>query len=144
MEKKEMELKPCPFCGKEPQVIRIKGKDGWRNRYAVRCSYYHAGCGAEGDTYHYEEVAVEAWNRRDLVIRYSAKDLTYNIRFLDDDRIWIGGKQYISLNMVSKMIEEKAVLSDELEANWKYFLQNVIKSAAEKACEALLKGETDG
>ena len=66
MEKKEMELKPCPFCGEEPQVIRIKGKDGWRDRFTVRCPYDHGGCGAEGGMYHSEAEAVEAWNRRDI------------------------------------------------------------------------------
>lgn len=144
MEKKEMELKPCPFCGEDPQVIRIKGKDGWRDRYTVRCPYDHGGCGAEGGMYHYEAEAVEAWNRRDLVIKYRTKDLTCNIRFSDDDHVWIDNKQYVSLDRVNKMIKEKAVYRDELEANWEYLLQNVIKSAAEKAYEAILKGETDG
>ena len=139
MEKKEMELKPCPFCGEDPQVIRIKGKDGWRDRFTVRCPYDHGGCGAEGGMYHYEEEAVEAWNKRNFGPLQGRK-----ISFVDDDHVWIGGKQYISLNRVSKMIEERAVYRDELEANWEYLLQNVIKSAAEKACEALLKGETDG
>ena len=60
----KIELKPCPFCGEDPQVIRIKGKDGWRDRYTVRCPYDHGGCGAEGGMYHSEEEAVWAWNQR--------------------------------------------------------------------------------
>jgi Lar family restriction alleviation protein len=60
----KIELKPCPFCGEEPQAIRIKGKDGWRDRYTVRCPYDHGGCGAEGGMYHSEAEAAWAWNQR--------------------------------------------------------------------------------
>ena len=88
--------------------------------------------------YHSEAEAVEAWNQRYFAGQGHA------IRIADSDHVWIGGQQYISLDRANKMIEEKAVYCDELEANWEYFLQNVIKSAGKKACEALLKGETDG
>ena len=57
-------LKPCPFCGGDPTIRVFKGKDGWRDRYAVICRYDEGGCGAEGGLYHYEEEAIEAWNRR--------------------------------------------------------------------------------
>lgn len=59
-------LKKCPFCGGEEPVTVIirKGKDGWRDRYAVLCDYDYGGCGAESGWYHYEEEAIEAWNRR--------------------------------------------------------------------------------
>lgn len=57
-------LKKCPFCGGEGTVIVRKGKDGWRDRYAVLCDYNHGGCGAESGWYHYEEEAIESWNRR--------------------------------------------------------------------------------
>lgn len=57
-------LKKCPFCGGEGTVIIRKGKDGWRDRYAVLCDYNYGGCGAESGWYHYEEEAVESWNRR--------------------------------------------------------------------------------
>ena len=59
------ELKPCPFCGNNEPTIRIfRGKNGWRDRYAVICRYDEGGCGAESGLYHYEIEAVEAWNRR--------------------------------------------------------------------------------
>lgn len=57
-------LKSCPFCGGEPTEVVRKGKDGWRDRYAVLCDYEHGGCGAESGWYHYRNEAVEAWNRR--------------------------------------------------------------------------------
>lgn len=58
-------LKPCPFCGNDDPTIRIfKGKDGWRDRYAVLCNYDEGGCGAESGVYHSEAEAIESWNRR--------------------------------------------------------------------------------
>lgn len=61
---RETELLPCPFCGNEPTLIVYRGKDGWRDRYAVLCRYDDGGCGAESGWYHYEEETIEAWNRR--------------------------------------------------------------------------------
>lgn len=58
------ELKTCPFCSGEPTIIVRRGKDGWRDRYAVLCDYEHGGCGAESGWYHYESEAIAAWNRR--------------------------------------------------------------------------------
>ena len=60
----EIRLKKCPFCGTEPTEIVRKGKDGWRDRFAVLCDYEHGGCGAESGWYHYREEAADAWNRR--------------------------------------------------------------------------------
>ena len=60
----ERVLKPCPFCGGEATIRILRGKDGWRDRYAVLCRYDEGGCGAESGLYHYEEEAIEAWNRR--------------------------------------------------------------------------------
>lgn len=57
-------LKLCPFCGNEPTIRIFKGKDGWRDGYAVICRYDEGGCGAESGLYHYESEAIEAWNRR--------------------------------------------------------------------------------
>jgi hypothetical protein len=54
----------CPFCGGEGTVIVRKGKDGWRDRYAVLCDYEHGGCGAKSGWCHYAEDAVKNWNRR--------------------------------------------------------------------------------
>ena len=61
-------LKPCPFCGNNEPTIRIfRGKDGWRDRYAVLCRYDEGGCGAESGLYHYEEEAIYAWNKREKI-----------------------------------------------------------------------------
>lgn len=60
----ERKLKKCPFCGNEPTLIVRKGKNGWRDRYAVLCDYEHGGCGAESGWYHYEEETIKAWNCR--------------------------------------------------------------------------------
>lgn len=62
-------LIPCPFCG-ETESVRMmirKGKDGWRDRYFVRCEYDSGGCGAESGWYHSEEEAADSWNRRATV-----------------------------------------------------------------------------
>lgn len=60
----EYTLKPCPFCGGEPTIRIFRGKDGWRDRYAVLCRYDEGGCGAESGLFHYEAEAVEMWNMR--------------------------------------------------------------------------------
>jgi Lar family restriction alleviation protein len=65
----DTKLKPCPFCGGEGTVIIRKGKNGWRDRYAVLCDYEHGGCGSESGWYHYESEAIEAWNRRVIRMR---------------------------------------------------------------------------
>lgn len=58
------EPKLCPFCGNRPTIRIFKGRDGWRDRYAVLCRYDDGGCGAESGLYHSQAEAVEAWNRR--------------------------------------------------------------------------------
>lgn len=58
------EIDTCPHCGGEGTIIVRKGKDGWRDRFAVLCDYEHGGCGAESGWYHSEIEAVEAWNKR--------------------------------------------------------------------------------
>ncbi len=63
-EPQDPQIKPCPFCGNEGTVRIFRGKDGWRDRYAVFCNYNEGGCGAESGLYHYEIEAIEAWNRR--------------------------------------------------------------------------------
>lgn len=61
----ELKLRNCPFCGFDSPTMRIyKGKDGWRDRYAVICRYDEGGCGAEGGMYHSAIEAAEAWNQR--------------------------------------------------------------------------------
>lgn len=59
-------LKHCPFCGETESVRMLirKGKDGWRDRFFVRCEYDNGGCGAESGYYHSEKEAANSWNRR--------------------------------------------------------------------------------
>ena len=57
-------LRPCPFCGSEPTIRIFKGKNGWRDRYAVLCRYDADGCGSESGLYHSMDEAIDAWNRR--------------------------------------------------------------------------------
>ena len=67
-----IELKPCPFCGKSVARIitvaeadRCQG-DKWADtHYITVCDYHKGGCGS-GGTCNNEtrEQAAEAWNRR--------------------------------------------------------------------------------
>ena len=53
------ELKPCPFCGKEAELIDCEVRPRW----FVKCSNKY--CGAEqGYTYVDKKSAIKAWNRR--------------------------------------------------------------------------------
>ena len=63
-------IRECPHCAFPGAVlITIPGRDGFRDRYAVRCPYDDGGCGAEGGWRHYKEEAIEAWNERRRVYR---------------------------------------------------------------------------
>jgi len=70
-------LKPCPFCGKEPKVIRLAGSYGYYpERYVVKCQTQDLNgkntCPCYGSEYskflpgerETEEEAIEAWNKR--------------------------------------------------------------------------------
>ena len=59
-----LHIKICPFCGNDGTIRILKGKGGWRDRYAVICNYDDGGCGAESGLYHSEAEAIEAWNSR--------------------------------------------------------------------------------
>lgn len=62
-----MKLKPCPFCGKEPEVIKIWVSDSLHESgysWIVRCNYLKGGCGAQGGSRTKKEEAIEIWNRR--------------------------------------------------------------------------------
>lgn len=52
-----MELKPCPFCGSEPDLY------GDCDMVKVRCTNYHCGCETRGWFDEIED-AVEHWNTR--------------------------------------------------------------------------------
>ena len=56
--KSEMtKLKPCPFCGRQPEVI--VNKAGNMAEYWIVCK-----CGIESRIYVSKQGAVKAWNRR--------------------------------------------------------------------------------
>lgn len=58
-----MELKPCPFCGKQPVVFLSVFSESYR----IRCDG-KSGCGVETAPYGAKEKAIKAWNKRtDLV-----------------------------------------------------------------------------
>lgn len=52
------ELKPCPFCGGKPQLVK------WGNEWSVECC--NNGCGVMPETplYVMQTEAVITWNRR--------------------------------------------------------------------------------
>jgi len=52
------ELKNCPFCGKNPELNRIKVVSEWM--YEVRCPW--CGCGTDACTT--KEEAMGLWNKR--------------------------------------------------------------------------------
>lgn len=62
-----MQLKPCPFCGKDPEL-----KEEWISAglheggyaWVVRCNYINGGCGAKGGSRLDKIEAIKIWNRR--------------------------------------------------------------------------------
>ena len=56
------ELKPCPFCGGEPNLIVEKYPDG--KDYCVKCINLVCLCNPETVHYDTKEEAEEAWNVR--------------------------------------------------------------------------------
>ena len=56
------ELKPCPFCGGEADVVYIK----WCACYIVKCQNEYEVCDVIPATKYccVESDAIEAWNRR--------------------------------------------------------------------------------
>lgn len=64
-----IELKDCPFCGKDILVVsredeaygKAKNKNGY---FAVCCNFNKGGCGSTGGYRKTKEEAVEVWNKR--------------------------------------------------------------------------------
>ena len=57
---KNIELKPCPFCGREAEVYNHYPPFGRRVIVTVRCTKCRSNSGNWGRT----DKAIEAWNRR--------------------------------------------------------------------------------
>lgn len=57
-----MELKPCPFCGGEAEIVYTE----WCAMYTVKCADEYNNCEVLPETRHcvVKEAAKEAWNRR--------------------------------------------------------------------------------
>lgn len=53
-----MELKPCPFCGGEIRIVRLRGSYG--EPWYARCDR----CEVSGYYYKTEDQAIEAWSDR--------------------------------------------------------------------------------
>lgn len=62
---REPELKPCPFCGGEAEIVGhyIKGVPN-NYQYFVRCKRCKARPTLYGFNFKKKEKAIEAWNRR--------------------------------------------------------------------------------
>ena len=48
-------LLPCPFCGADGKMVSVDSRSWW-----VECR----GCEVEGRSQHFENDAIDAWNRR--------------------------------------------------------------------------------
>lgn len=53
------ELKPCPFCGGEAEVLTAESMNGGY-LFGIMCN----DCRSRGDVYNTEAEATEAWNTR--------------------------------------------------------------------------------
>lgn len=61
-DKKASELKPCPFCGGEAELVHWRNQNSWNTEYGIACTCGILLQGAE-KTFTKEE-AIEAWNTR--------------------------------------------------------------------------------
>lgn len=57
------ELKPCPFCGGEGEVVATKAFEWCDNVYIVRCASDYCKVNPSVTSIEKKE-AIEAWNRR--------------------------------------------------------------------------------
>lgn len=119
-------LKPCPFCGEEATIRIFKGKNGWRDRYAVICRYDEGGCGAESGLYHSEEEATESWNRR-AIEALSKAELATNLQPTCNDaisrqalkviiKIWLAAMDTNDIDTLFEMIDD--IPSAQPERQW--------------------------
>ena len=82
------ELKPCPFCGGEAEILTAESMHGGYLS-GIMCN----DCRSRGDVYDTEAEAIEAWNTRAVVditslLNQDAPPVTYvrerTCRFIDD------------------------------------------------------------
>ena len=61
-----VELKPCPFCGAEPRLIKAKVVDIFEPRfqYMVKCESGFCRVRPQTDLAEFQEIVVKVWNRR--------------------------------------------------------------------------------
>lgn len=59
-------LRPCPFCGREPDVSRHSGVYG-QTAYVVECTNFKCEMVCRTKQHFTEERAIEVWNKR---VRY--------------------------------------------------------------------------
>jgi Lar family restriction alleviation protein len=57
-----MNLLPCPFCGKVPEIDKYKIED--MIHWNVSCMNDHCFVHVETDDFESEEEAITAWNKR--------------------------------------------------------------------------------
>ena len=59
-------LKPCPFCGRKPRLIKAKVADVFNPefRYMVKCENGFCRVRPQTDLAEFREFVVKVWNRR--------------------------------------------------------------------------------
>lgn len=120
-EKAPPELKPCPFCGAEPQLISIPVEV----HYYVMC----IECGASGSDLHGKQDAIDAWNTRASSPAAEAKCVEGEGKALPE-RIWIspdkwepsisttddGGIEYVRASTITAIAAREA--AEEIARRW--------------------------
>lgn len=60
----EIKLKPCPFCGKKPRVLKGGGRKPTEKAFTVACETERCFMESGGNLYTSEYSAIKVWNRR--------------------------------------------------------------------------------
>ncbi len=59
----ETKLKPCPFCGRKAELVRMEYGSG-SVYFGITCENWRCAVASVVPNFSYEEEAIEAWNRR--------------------------------------------------------------------------------